>query len=167
MTAAPSDSRHAPRDHHGPCTHREVRLAARPAPGTPLTEDLFELAEVRTPSPEPGRLLVRTKVMSVAAVMRTLMDEATDVPMRPFALGDPLYGPAIGEVVAAPGTGFTPVTSSGTILAGASSPCWAPPTPSASTPACCLTRRPTCHKGPRPGWPSPGEPRCAQGTRSS
>ncbi|GAB2770675.1 NADP-dependent oxidoreductase [Streptomyces daliensis] len=46
--------------------------------------------------------------MSVAAVMRTLMDGTTGVPMRPFAPGEPLYGPAIGEVVSAPGTGFAP-----------------------------------------------------------
>ncbi|MBZ6100875.1 MDR family NADP-dependent oxidoreductase [Streptomyces olivaceus] len=108
MTTPPSDSRRTPRGDHGLRTHREVRLAARPAPGARLTDDLFEIAEVPTPSPEPGRLLVRTRVMSVAAVMRTLMDETTDVPMRPFALGEPLYGPAIGEVVAAPGTGFVP-----------------------------------------------------------
>ncbi|MFI5717421.1 zinc-binding dehydrogenase [Nocardia sp. NPDC051750] len=102
MTTALSERRHAPR------THREIRLAARPAPGAPLTDDLFEIVEVATPSPEPGQLLVRTGVMSVAAVMRTLMDETTDVPMRPFALGEPLYGPAIGEVVSAPGAGFAP-----------------------------------------------------------
>ncbi|MDQ0784935.1 NADP-dependent oxidoreductase [Streptomyces sp. B3I8] len=102
MTTALSDPRHAPR------THREIRLAARPAPRAPLTDSLFEIVEVPTPSPQPGQLLVRTRVMSVAAVMRTLMDETTDVPMRPFALGAPLYGPAIGEVVSAPGTGFAP-----------------------------------------------------------
>ncbi|WP_333751176.1 NADP-dependent oxidoreductase [Streptomyces sp. IBSBF 2394] len=109
MTTAPSNHRHAPHARHGRLrTHREIRLAARPAPGTPLTDDLFEVVEVPTPSPEPGQLLVRTGVMSVTAVMRTLMDETTDVPMRPFALGEPLYGPAIGEVVSAPGTGFAP-----------------------------------------------------------
>ncbi|MBB4687289.1 MDR family NADP-dependent oxidoreductase [Amycolatopsis jiangsuensis] len=102
MTTALSDRRHVPR------THREIRLAGRPAPGAPVTGDLFEIAEVPTPAPEPGRLLVRTRVMSVAAVMRTLMDETIDVPMCPFALGEPLYGPAIGEVVSAPGTDFTP-----------------------------------------------------------
>ncbi|MEU1873873.1 MULTISPECIES: NADP-dependent oxidoreductase [unclassified Streptomyces] len=100
MTAAPSDRRHASR------THREIRLAARPVAGAPLTDSLFEIVKVPTPSPQPGQLLVRTQVMSVAAVMRTLMNETTTVPMRPFALGAPLYGPAIGEVVSAPGTEF-------------------------------------------------------------
>ncbi len=87
-------------------TSREVRLAARPR--GPLTDELFEIAEVPVPVPEPGQVLVRTTVMSVAAVMRTLMDEVSDVPMRPYALGEALRGPAIGEVVAAPGTGFAP-----------------------------------------------------------
>ncbi len=88
-----------------PNTYREVRLAARPQ--GPLTDELFELAEVPMPVPEPGQVLVRTTVMSVAAVMRTLMDEATDVPMPPYALGELLNGPAIGEVVAGPGTDFS------------------------------------------------------------
>jgi NADPH-dependent curcumin reductase CurA len=87
-------------------TCREVRLAARPR--GPLTDELFEIAEVPVPAPEPGQVLIRTTVMSVAAVMRTLMDEVTATPMPSFVLGEPLNGPAIGEVVAAPGTGFSP-----------------------------------------------------------
>lgn len=87
-------------------THREVRLAARPR--GPLTDELFEIVEVPTPVPESGQVLVRTTVMAVAAVMRTLMDEASDVPMPSYAVGEPLNGPAIGEVVAAPGTDFSP-----------------------------------------------------------
>ncbi|WP_275561735.1 NADP-dependent oxidoreductase [Streptomyces sp. 5-6(2022)] len=89
--------------HH---TYREVRLAARPE--GPVEDDLFEIAEVPVPEPEPGQVLVRNTHMSVAAVMRTLMDENTDVPMDSFELGAPLVGPAIGEVVAAPGTELTP-----------------------------------------------------------
>ncbi|PZS31873.1 MAG: NADP-dependent oxidoreductase [Pseudonocardiales bacterium] len=89
-----------------PSTYREVRLAARPQ--GPLTDESFEVAEVAMPTPDPGQVLVRNTVMSVAAVMRTLMDEVTDVPMPPYALGEPLNGPAIGEVVAAPGTDFQP-----------------------------------------------------------
>ncbi|GAA0487563.1 NADP-dependent oxidoreductase [Streptomyces olivaceiscleroticus] len=68
-----------------PATHREVRLAARPRGA--VTDDLFEIVEVPVPEPAPGRILVRTTTMGVAAVMRTLMDEQT----------------AAGEVVAAPG----------------------------------------------------------------
>ncbi|UQA93376.1 MDR family NADP-dependent oxidoreductase [Streptomyces halobius] len=87
-------------------THREVRLAARPQ--GPVTDDLFEIVEVPVPEPAPGQVLVRNTLMNVAAVMRTLMDETTDVPMPSFQLGEPLNGAAIGAVVAAPGTDLNP-----------------------------------------------------------
>ncbi|MFJ4636393.1 MDR family NADP-dependent oxidoreductase [Streptomyces hygroscopicus] len=86
--------------------HREVRLAARPK--GPVADELFEIVEVPVPEPGPGQVLVRNTHMAVAAVMRTLMDEITDVPMPPFEIGAPLNGPAVGEVVAAPGTDLAP-----------------------------------------------------------
>lgn len=89
-----------------PRTHREVRLAARPQ--GPVTDDLFEIVEVPVPEPGPGQVLVRNTVMGVAAVMRTLMDETSVVPMPSYKIGEPLYGSAVGEVVAAPGTGLKP-----------------------------------------------------------
>ncbi|MER7984248.1 NADP-dependent oxidoreductase [Streptomyces noursei] len=87
-------------------THREVRLAARPT--GPVTDDLFEIVEVPVPEPTEGQVLVRNTLMSVAAVMRTLMDEVTTVPMPSFVVGEALDGPAVGEVVAAPGTDLNP-----------------------------------------------------------
>jgi NADPH-dependent curcumin reductase CurA len=87
-------------------TYREIRLVARPA--GPLTDDVFEIAEQPVPEPEPGQVLVRSTVMGVAAVMRSLMNDGTGLPMPSYALGQPLTGPAIGEVVAAPGTAFRP-----------------------------------------------------------
>jgi NADPH-dependent curcumin reductase CurA len=87
-------------------TYREIRLVARPA--GPLTDDVFEIAEQPVPKPEPGQVLVRSTVMGVAAVMRSLMNDGTGLPMPSYALGQPLTGPAIGEVVAAPGTAFRP-----------------------------------------------------------
>ncbi|MYX07043.1 zinc-binding dehydrogenase [Streptomyces sp. SID8375] len=87
-------------------THREVRLTARPQ--GPVTDDLFEIVEVPVPEPGPGQVLVRNTVMGVAAVMRTLMDENNVVPVPAFEVGEPLNGPALGEVVAAPGTDLTP-----------------------------------------------------------
>ncbi|MFE7313757.1 zinc-binding dehydrogenase [Streptomyces sp. NPDC057555] len=87
-------------------THREVHLVARPT--GPVTDDLFEIVEVPVPEPAEGQVLVRNTVMGVAAVMRTLMDEVTTVPMPSFGIGEPLYGSAIGEVVAAPGTDLKP-----------------------------------------------------------
>ncbi|GAA2665118.1 NADP-dependent oxidoreductase [Streptomyces lunalinharesii] len=87
-------------------THREVRLVARPT--GPVTDDLFEIVEVPVPEPTAGQVLVRNTLMSVAAVMRTLMDEVTTVPMPSFVVGEALNGPAVGEVVAAPGTDLNP-----------------------------------------------------------
>ncbi len=87
-------------------THREVRLAARPQ--GPVTDDLFEIVTVPVPEPGPGQVLVRNTLMGVAAVMRTQMDEISEVPVPGFGLGEPLYGPAVGEVVTANGTGLVP-----------------------------------------------------------
>ncbi|MEW2438310.1 NADP-dependent oxidoreductase [Streptomyces caniferus] len=89
-----------------PRTHREVRLAARPQ--GPVTDDLFEIVEVPVPEPGPGQVLVRNTVMGVAAVMRTLMDETSVVPMPSYEIGEPLHGAAVGEVVAAPGADLQP-----------------------------------------------------------
>ncbi|MEU9121313.1 NADP-dependent oxidoreductase [Streptomyces sp. NPDC048506] len=87
-------------------THREVRLAARPQ--GPVTDDLFEIVEVPVPEPGPGQVLVRNTHMGVAAVMRTLMDEQSVVPMPSYQVGEPLHGSAVGSVVAAPGTDLNP-----------------------------------------------------------
>ncbi|MFH9421369.1 MDR family NADP-dependent oxidoreductase [Streptomyces sp. NPDC017529] len=89
-----------------PATHREVRLTGRPE--GPLTDDLFEVVEVPVPRPGPGQVLVRNTTMAVAAVMRTLMDEVTNVPMPSFVPGEALYGSAIGEVAEAPGGEYAP-----------------------------------------------------------
>ncbi|WP_030800942.1 MDR family NADP-dependent oxidoreductase [Streptomyces sp. NRRL S-337] len=87
-------------------TYREVRLAARPT--GPVTDDLFEIVEVPVPEPGPGQVLVRNTHMGLGAVMRSLMDEHNDVPIPSYEVGAPLHGHAIGEVVAAPGTGLNP-----------------------------------------------------------
>jgi NADPH-dependent curcumin reductase CurA len=87
-------------------THREVHLAARPK--GPVTDDLFEIVEVPLPTAGPGQVLIRTTHMGVAAVMRTLMDARTGVPMPSYEVGAPLHGAAVGEVVDAPGTDFRP-----------------------------------------------------------
>ncbi|MFJ9855362.1 zinc-binding dehydrogenase [Streptomyces sp. NPDC101150] len=87
-------------------TCREVRLARRPQ--GPVTDDLFEIVEVPVPEPGSGQVLVRNTHMGVAAVMRTLMDETSAVPMPSYEIGAPLHGAAVGEVVAAPGTDLNP-----------------------------------------------------------
>ncbi|WP_055500125.1 MDR family NADP-dependent oxidoreductase [Streptomyces albus] len=88
-----------------PVTHHEIRLARRPRGGP--TPDTFEIAETTLPAPGPGQLLVRNRLMSVTAVTRTLLDagEQGDLPMPPYAVGEPLWGPALGEVVAVGGPG--------------------------------------------------------------
>lgn len=89
-------------------TYREVQLVARPH--GPLTDDLFRIAELPIPEPASGQVLVRNAVMTVTAVMRSLMNETdvSDVPMASYKLGEPPHGPVVGEVVAAPGTDLAP-----------------------------------------------------------
>ncbi|MFT2018406.1 MDR family NADP-dependent oxidoreductase [Streptomyces sp. 796.1] len=80
-----------------PATHREVRLVERP--GAELRTEHFALRTAPVPAPGPGQLLVRNRYMAVVAVMRTLMTDA-DLPMPAYEVDAPLWGPAIGEVVA-------------------------------------------------------------------
>jgi hypothetical protein len=53
-------------------------------------------------------VLVRNRIMSVAAVMRTLMQADSELPVPPYLPGEPMWAPAIGEVVTAPGTDLAP-----------------------------------------------------------
>ncbi|MBB5938240.1 MDR family NADP-dependent oxidoreductase [Streptomyces zagrosensis] len=82
-----------------PSSHREVHLTTRPT--SALSEDHFTVLEVPVPAPGPGQLLVRNRYMAIVAVMRTLMSGA-DLPMPAYELKQPLWGPVIGEVIAAP-----------------------------------------------------------------
>ncbi|MEU8682848.1 NADP-dependent oxidoreductase [Streptomyces sp. NPDC048611] len=88
-----------------PDVHREVRLASL-APGEPAARH-FILAEVPVPQPRADQVLVRNQVMAVTAAMRTQMT-GIRLPMPSFSPGAALWGAAVGEVVAAPGGGFTP-----------------------------------------------------------
>ncbi|MEV1168248.1 NADP-dependent oxidoreductase [Nonomuraea sp. NPDC049784] len=83
-----------------PATHREVHLVARPE--GPLGTANFRIIEAPMPKPGPGQVLVRNRLMSVVAVMRTLMEGDARLPMPPYGLGEVMWGPAVGEVVAAP-----------------------------------------------------------------
>ncbi|MGB8348803.1 MAG: hypothetical protein WCE47_00085, partial [Gaiella sp.] len=80
-----------------PTTSREIRLAARPR-GAPVGSD-FELAEVELPDPGDGEILVRNAYVSVDPYMRGRMNDAKSY-VPPFALGEPLRGGAVGQVVA-------------------------------------------------------------------
>ncbi|WP_432142801.1 MDR family NADP-dependent oxidoreductase [Streptomyces sp. bgisy084] len=88
-----------------PAVHREVRLASQ-VEGE-LTARHFTIAEVPVPEPRAGEVLVRNRVMAVTAVMRSQMT-GIRLPMPSFVPGEALWGSAVGEVVAAPGGGFTP-----------------------------------------------------------
>ncbi|MFF7251468.1 MDR family NADP-dependent oxidoreductase [Embleya sp. NPDC008237] len=83
-----------------PRTTRAVRLAVRP-PGLPTAADL-QVVEVPISESGPGEILVRNRYFLVFPGLRTLMGDETDgVPLPPLRAGDTLFGPAVGEVVAA------------------------------------------------------------------
>lgn len=87
-----------------PRTSREVRLAAIPD-GLPQARD-FAVVEVPLPVPGPGEVLVRNQLFHVFAALRTLIGGGVEgAPFPPLKVGDPLLGPAVGEVVAAAGGG--------------------------------------------------------------
>ncbi|WP_242911036.1 NADP-dependent oxidoreductase [Actinomadura terrae] len=84
-----------------PTVGREIRLASRPV-GAPVAAN-FEAAESKIPELSDGQILVRNTWMSVDPYMRGRMD---DVPgtLPPFAIGEPLEGSAVGEVIASRST---------------------------------------------------------------
>lgn len=82
-----------------PSVTREVRLVTEPKalPGP-------ELAVVAQPLPEPGpgQVIVSNRYFLVFPGLRTLMGGAPEgVPLPTIHVGDTLFGPAVGEVVAA------------------------------------------------------------------
>jgi NADPH-dependent curcumin reductase CurA len=76
--------------------NREWLLAERPA-GEPDT-DCFELRGTDVPTPEPGELLVRVRLLSVDPYMRGRMRDAESY-AEPWDVGDALRGGVVGEVV--------------------------------------------------------------------
>ncbi|NDK32774.1 NADP-dependent oxidoreductase [Nesterenkonia haasae] len=84
-------------------TSLEVRLRSRPN-GDPVVAN-FEFAEVDLPSLSPGQILVRNTWMSVDPYMRGRMDDVESY-IPPFALGKPLEGSALGEVIASEAPSF-------------------------------------------------------------
>ncbi|MCX5320050.1 NADP-dependent oxidoreductase [Streptomyces sp. NBC_00120] len=83
-----------------PRTTREVRLAAIPE-GLP-TQEHFAVVETPLPEPGTGQVLVRNRYFLVFPGLRTLIGGEVDgLPLPPLRSGDTLFGPAVGEVVAA------------------------------------------------------------------
>jgi NADPH-dependent curcumin reductase CurA len=81
-------------------TSREIRLARRPV-GEPVPDD-FELATVDVGD---GDVVVRNTVMSVDPYMRGRMSDAKSY-AEPFAVGEVMYGGAVGRVVSSSVDGF-------------------------------------------------------------
>ena len=76
---------------------QEWHLVRRPV-GAPVPDD-FALVEVDLPDPAPGEVLVRNTALSVDPYMRGRMRDAPSY-APPYALGAPMTGGAVGEVVA-------------------------------------------------------------------
>ncbi|WP_316525534.1 MDR family NADP-dependent oxidoreductase [Kitasatospora brasiliensis] len=84
-----------------PATTRVVRLTATPE-GLPAAED-FTVAEEPLPAPGPGEVLIRNRAFLVFPALRTLIGGGgSGLPLPRLAPGDALFGPALGEVLAAP-----------------------------------------------------------------
>ncbi len=86
-------------------TSREIRLASRPK-GLP-TEENFTVAEVTLEPLPDQQVLVRNLFMSVDPYMRGRMNEGKSY-VPPFALGKPLEGGAVGEVIESRANEFKP-----------------------------------------------------------
>ena len=82
---------------------RQIHLVNRPA-GLPAHSD-FRLVEVDLAPPASGEVLVRNLFMSVDPYMRGRM-RAVGVYAEPYALNQPMYGSAIGEVIQSNDEGF-------------------------------------------------------------
>ncbi|HUD28110.1 MAG TPA: NADP-dependent oxidoreductase [Novosphingobium sp.] len=75
---------------------RQILLARRPL-GMPVPED-FELAEAPMPVPGKGEFLVAMRVGSVDPAIRGFLDDRPSY-IEPVALGAPVNGMSLGEVV--------------------------------------------------------------------
>ncbi|MFE4819456.1 MDR family NADP-dependent oxidoreductase [Streptomyces sp. NPDC056704] len=91
-----------------PSMTREILLAGTPG-GLPGPEH-FTVAQRPVPVPGPGQVVVRNRYFLVFPGLRTLIGAQADgVPLPRIHVGDTLFGPAVGEVVAtAPGGPLRP-----------------------------------------------------------
>ncbi len=77
--------------------NRQIVLASRPD-GEPTLSN-FKLAEAPIPAIGAGQVLLKTKYLSLDPYMRGRMSEAKSY-VAPFAIGEPLGGGTVSEVVA-------------------------------------------------------------------
>ncbi|MFG2888371.1 NADP-dependent oxidoreductase [Streptomyces sp. NPDC048248] len=86
-------------------TAQEWHLVARPV-GRPVTDD-FRLVERTLPLPGADEVLVRNTFLSMDPYMRALMG-AGDPDIPSYALGEPMTGGAVGQVVESRAAGLAP-----------------------------------------------------------
>ncbi|QGV77508.1 MDR family NADP-dependent oxidoreductase [Streptomyces ficellus] len=83
-----------------PSTAQEVHLAARP--DGDITLDHFAVVETEVRRPGSGEVLVRNEYMALAYAMSFMLslEPDPDLPFPTFEVGEPLWFPAVGTVVA-------------------------------------------------------------------
>jgi NADPH-dependent curcumin reductase len=89
-----------------PQVNRQWRLAARPEDRAVRPSD-FTLVDGPVPQPGPGEVLVRSRFLSVAPVMRLYMLNAVTFE-PPLAIGDVMRGRGVGEVLVSNHPDFAP-----------------------------------------------------------
>ena len=77
--------------------NRQIILVSRPH-GEPTPEN-FKLAEAPIPAIGPGQILLKTKLLSLDPYMRGRISDAKSY-APPFAIGEPLGGQTVSEVIA-------------------------------------------------------------------
>jgi NADPH-dependent curcumin reductase len=85
--------------------NRQIVLVSRPH-GEPAAEN-FKLTEAPVPAIGPRQVLLKTKYLSLDPYMRGRMGEAKSY-VPPFALGEPLGGGTVSEVIASNNPKFAP-----------------------------------------------------------
>lgn len=86
-------------------TGKEIRLTNRPADH--IHKEDFELVTVEIPEIRAGQVLVRNKYLSLDVGMRLRMIDLK-MPVPLYAVGKPLYGDAIGEVIVSKNAALQP-----------------------------------------------------------
>jgi len=84
-------------------TNRQILLKSRPE-GTPGLDN-FELVQRPIPEPREGEVLMRTRYLSLDPYMRGRMSAAKSY-AKPAAVGEPMVGGTVGEVVTSRHPGY-------------------------------------------------------------